>query len=133
MDNDAKTVESDKSKVASRLQDISDEIKIIDHIKEIGTDIFILSIESVKYSNSIAALLKEEMNGEINPHQYSVEETKYKMTIANWPHTPERTTLSIRRYALKKIGKALFFRGFLKMLVTIVGSYISFLLWSINT
>ncbi len=132
LDNDDRELESDKAKFNNRLRLIDSRLEIIDQIRQTNSDVFILSIESLNFQDKIDTLLTVQMLGEINPHQFSIERIQHPMAIPNWPNKPTRTTLSIRRMALKKMGKGIYFRGFCKIIIVIIATYISFLLWSIN-
>ena len=132
LDNDDKKLELDKCRFNDRLRLLDPRLEIIDQIKQGDSDVFILSVESVNYYMRIINLLTVEMSGEINPLQFGVEKIHYKMEVPNWPNKTERTTVAIRRIALKKIGKVVFLRGFAKLIMTLIATYISFLLWSIN-
>ena len=134
LDNDEVQLEKDKTRIVSKLSDIHANIKIIDTIHGGGSDVFILSLDSLEYEERIKRIFSTDLSDDnMNPLQYEIEKTKHKMPIKGWVHLPSRTTLSIRRLALKKIGKIMFFRVLLKALVVFIGFYILFLLHAINT
>lgn len=133
LDNDENTIEYDKSRFNTRLQAIDPQIEIIAHIPCSDRDTFVLSLESMNHIETIDNnLLTAGVNGEINPHQYSVIRIQHKMSIPGWPRKQDRTTVAIERMALKKMGKTIFLRGFFKVIIVFIAIYISFLLWSIN-
>lgn len=133
LDNDESTLEYDKSRFNMRLRAIDPQIEIIAQIPGSDHDTFVLSLESMNHIDTINNnLLAAGMNGEINPHQYSVIRTQYKMSIPGWPRKQDRTTVAIERMALKKMGKTIFLRGFFKVIIVFIAIYVSFLLWSIN-
>lgn len=137
LDNDEVQLEKDKTRIVSKLSDIHANIKIIDTIHCGGSDLFILSLDSLEYEERIkrifSAAAADLSDDDMNPLQYEIEKTKHKMPIKGWVHLPSRTTLSIRRLALKKIGRIMFFRVLLKALMMFIGFYILLLLYAINT
>jgi len=132
LDNDVIQLENDKSRFNARLQNINPQIEIIDQISRTDCNVFVLSIESMNHIEPINNLLTQTMSGEILPLQFSIVKIQHEMSVADWPRKINRTTLGIRRLALKKMGKVIFLRGLFKVIVVVIATYISFLLWSIN-